>query len=703
MATTTAEAPPSPPSRTRSRVRPSAGFYTLLLALGGVVAAGFGWLYSDQALALLGIPDPGWTTTLGLPFVRAAGEICAVIAIGNLLLAAFGVPPREDGKLDVDGFRATRIAAWAGLGWMIAALLLVPLSLSEVSGMPLSQTIQPEYWSIAYDQVAIAAAFFWTAVFAAIFTLGAFATNAWIWTPVLTAVSFLSIMPLAVQGHSASGGSHDIATNSFIWHLVFTAAWVGGLCAVVAHIRRRGTHMVTLMRRYSFVAAIAFVVMVLTGLINAGSRVSWSDWIGTEYGTMLWLKTGLLIALGLMGYLHRKRTLPLIAKDETKTGPLYRLAAVEVIVMALTMGVAVALGRTPPPAPDNPNLSIQAVELGYDLPGPPTILKMFTLWRLDLFLGVISIVIAGLYIWGVVVARKKGMDWPINRTLFWLAGCVQLLWTTSSGLGMYAPAMFSLHMVSHMLLSMSIPVCLALGGPITLALRVMPAAGRGKPPGIREWIVVFINNPVSRFLTNPIVAAGQFVAGFWVLYFSPLYDVMVSDHAGHLFMMVHFLISGYIFYWVVIGVDAAPKHTSPWIRFATVTGALPFHAFFGIALMQSNNILGREWYETLNLPWVTNLLTDQNSGGGVAWGAGEIPFLLVFLALATQWLKEDRKEAARADRQAERDDDAELKAYNAMLQQMSTGEQMADEEYYTADYDQSVKAVTRPKKKHSRY
>ena len=338
--------------------------------------------------------------------------------------------------------------------------------------------------------------------------------------------------------------------------------------------------------------------------------------------------------------------------------------------MAGTIALAVSLGRTPPPAPLYVPTRQEAL-LGFELTGPPGWSTLLGQWRFDLVLGLASVVVLALYLWGVWLLHRRGIEWPISRTVAWVLGCVTLLLTTSSGLGMYIMAMFSIHMVGHMLLSMLIPVLLVLGGPFTLALRVLPAAGRSNPPGPREWLVEFINNPVSSFLTHPVVATIQFVAGFYLVYFTGVFEPLVSNHLGHVFMNVHFLISGYIFYWIIIGVDAAPRHYSPVFRLVVLVGSLPFHAFFGIMLMNVKTVLGESWYSQIGLPWVPDLLRDQFVGGAVAWAAGEIPLLIVMIALAMQWMTSDRKEARREERQAERDDDAELRAYNEMLRSLA--------------------------------
>ncbi|MGH3532564.1 MAG: cytochrome c oxidase assembly protein, partial [Mycobacterium sp.] len=173
------------------------------------------------------------------------------------------------------------------------------------------------------------------------------------------------------------------------------------------------------------------------------------------------------------------------------------------------------------------------------------------------------------------------------------------------------------------------------------------------------------------FLTNPAVATVLFVAGFYGLYFGGIFDAAVGSHVGHVAMNVHFLLSGYLFYWVVIGVDPTPRPIPPLAKVAVVFASLPLHAFFGVVLMSTRAILGESFYRSLHLSWHTDLLADQRLGGGIAWAAGEIPLVIVMIALLVQWTSSDQRTAKRLDRAAERDDDAELAAYNAMLAELA--------------------------------
>lgn len=259
----------------------------------------------------------------------------------------------------------------------------------------------------------------------------------------------------------------------------------------------------------------------------------------------------------------------------------------------------------------------------------------------------------------------------MGRTLAWLCGCGTILVATSSGIGRYAPAMFSVHMGQHMLLSMLAPALLVLAGPVSLTLRVFTPASKGRPAGAREWLLAFVHSPVARALTNPLVAFALFVGSFYGLYLTGLFDMALSRHWAHLAMNAHFLLVGYLFYWPVIGIDPAPKPLPHLGRLGMVFASMPFHAFFGITVMMSSTVIGESYYRGLDLPWVPNLLADQRLGGGLAWASGEAPLVVVMIALMIQWSRADGRRGRRIDRKAVADGDADLAAYNAMLKQLA--------------------------------
>ena len=639
--------------------------------LAGVTAAGLGALSLADALTATGLPDPGPVTTYGLPFVRAAGEIAGVVAVGSFMFAAFLVPPQQNGVLDADGYRALRVGTVASGVWTVCAALLVPLTVSDVTGQPLTSRLSPsDIWSVA-SLVETAGAWRWTAFLAAIVTVASIPVLRWSPTPLLFAGSLVTLIPLALTGHSSSGGSHDLATNSLLIHLIAAALWAGGLLALLVHALRGGGHADLAARRFSAVALWCFVAMALSGVVNAVVRIRPADLFDDGYGWLVIAKASALCALGVIGWRQRRSGVAALQSDPDARGPLIRLALTEAVIFGLTFGVAVALSRTPPPPPPVFNPSIPAIEIGYDFAGPPTVARVLFDWRFDLVFGTAAIVMALLYLAGVRRLRRRGDSWPTGRIVAWLLGCLVLLFATSSGVGRYMPAMFSMHMAAHMLLSMLTPVLLVLGAPVTLALRALPTAGKGDPPGPREWLLAALHSRVSRFFTNPIVATVLFVAGFYGLYFGGIFDAAVGTHAAHLAMNLHFLLTGYLFYWVVIGIDPTPRPIPPLGKVAMVFASLPLHAFFGVVLMSTKSVLGESFYKSLQLYWHSDLLGDQRLGGGIAWAAGEMPLVVVMIALLVQWTRSDRRTAKRLDRAADRDDDAELAAYNAMLAELA--------------------------------
>ena len=274
--------------------------------LAGCTAAGIGALSLADALTATGLPDPGPATTLGLPFVRAAGEIAAVLAVGSFLFAAFLVPPQRSGVLDVGGYRALRLGTVASGAWAVCAALLVPLTISDVSGQPLVDHLNPvTIWSLA-DLVNTASAWRWTAVLAATVTLASLAVLRWSWTPLLLAGSLVTLVPLGLTGHSSAGGSHDLATNSLLIHLVAASLWAGGLLALLAHALRGGEHTDLAARRFSAIALWCWIAMALSGFVNAVVRVPPSDLLTTGYGRLVVAKFVALCVLGVLGWRQRR-------------------------------------------------------------------------------------------------------------------------------------------------------------------------------------------------------------------------------------------------------------------------------------------------------------------------------------------------------------------------------------------------------------
>lgn len=654
--------------------RPGSQVMLLCAAIAAAVAALLAALSTSQALVLLGLPDPGPVTTYGIPALTALGEVAAVVAVGSLLLAAFLVPPQLSGVLDVDGYLAVRTAARASAVWAVCALLLVPLTLSDASGQPVgSVAAQPAQFLGAIGDVEASTAWAITSIIAAVTAAGCAAVLRHKWTPALFALSMLALMPRAVTGHSSTGGNHDIATNSLILHILAAALWVGGLLALLVHALRGGGNLAVATRRYSAIALAAFVTVAISGLVNAAVRVPVTSLLESTYGVLILAKIAALAVVGALGWLQRRRTVGALALDPANRRTLITLSMVESLVLVTTIGLAVALGRTPPPAPQDTALP-QAHEeaLGFALDGPPTAARLAFDWRFDLLFGSAALVLAALYLFALRRRRAAGMPWRRRWTASWLAGTAVLLVATSSGVGLYSPAVFSVHMAGLTAVAIVVPLLLVLGRPAALLASVLPAAAPGDAPGLREWLSAALRSRVARIVVNPWVSTAVFLASFYLLYPGGGFDTVADSHVARAAMRAWFLVVGLVMFWGMVGLDPVPRPISGLTKLLSSITALAGFAFFLVVMIDLEAALGASFYNGLRLDWNPDLLADQRRAGTIAWGIGELPLLAAAVLAAVRWSAADENAARLRDRTVDDIGDSELDAYNSMLSGLSS-------------------------------
>ncbi|QUH04999.1 bifunctional copper resistance protein CopD/cytochrome c oxidase assembly protein [Saccharopolyspora erythraea] len=621
-----------------------------------VVAAVLVWTAGGEVYAVLGYRDPGAVTVFGVNAARMVADVAAAVCVGSLVFAAFFTSPRESGGVCADGYAAVRTAEAAGWVWATAAAAMVPLEMSDSSGQPVADVLAPGSFSGMLHALIEPKAWLVTSAVALVVALSCHFVLSWRPTTLLAGVAVAGVLPPAVVGHSASNAGHDIATNAMLIHVVAAALWLGVLVAVVAHLRRNGARTALVLGRYRRLAFWCWTALAVSGVVDALVLVPLPQLLTTRYGALVLAKAGCLLVLGAVGVALRRRARGV----RGLLGP-------ELALVLVTAGVSAGMAHTPPPNLLARGVSPTAVVIGYDLPVPPSVLGVITTWRFDLVLGTAAVVMAVLYTVGVRRLHRRGDAWPAGRTVAWLAGCATVVVATSSGLGVYSSGLFSMHMLVHMVLNMLAPVLLVLGGPITLALRALPPSGRGNPAGPREWVLAVTHSPPARALANPAVATVLFVGSFYVLYFTPLFEWAMSQHWAHELMNAHFLLVGYLYYWPVIGVDPAPRPLPHLARLGVVFAVMPFHAFFGVIVMSKSTVIAENFYRTLDLPWAPDLLADQSLGGAIAWAGGELPLVIVLIALLTQWYRHDVRQGRRENRSG----DEELAAYNAMLARLA--------------------------------
>ncbi|OIK01389.1 cytochrome c oxidase assembly protein [Streptomyces colonosanans] len=296
---------------------------------------------------------------------------------------------------------------------------------------------------------------------------------------------------------------------------------------------------------------------------------------------------------------------------------------------------------------------------------PPFTLARGLEWSTDWFFLIACLLALGLYGWGVVRLTRRGDKWPMGRTAWFVVGILTIMLVMCTKLNDYGMVMFSVHMVQHMVISMLSPILILLGAPTTLALRALPTAGRGRK-GPRELLLMLLHSHYMRVITHPLFTIPMFIASLYALYFTPLFDFLMESKTGHIAMMIHFLAVGVVFFWPIMGVDPGPHRPGYMMRILELFAGMPFHAFFGIALMMATTpMIGTYQHPPASLG--IDALSDQMAAGGIAWAFSEIPSVLVLLALLRQWYTSEQRQAKRKDRAAARDGDKELEAYNAYL------------------------------------
>ncbi|MFD9035164.1 cytochrome c oxidase assembly protein [Streptomyces sp. NPDC059567] len=288
----------------------------------------------------------------------------------------------------------------------------------------------------------------------------------------------------------------------------------------------------------------------------------------------------------------------------------------------------------------------------------------------DLFFLIGSVVGLALYGWGVARLRQRGDTWPVSRTILFTLGVLTVALMMCTKLNDYGMVMFSVHMVQHMVISMLSPILILLGAPVTLALRALPVAARGDK-GPRELLLMLLHSRYMKIVTHPAFTIPLFIASLYGFYFTPIFDTLMGSKVGHIAMMVHFLAVGLVFFWPIMGVDPGPHRPGYVMRMLELFAGMPFHAFFGIALMMASEPMIKA-YENPPASLGIDALADQNAAGGIAWAFSEIPSVLVLIALVYQWYHSEQRQAVRKDRAADRDGDKELEAYNAYLASLRT-------------------------------
>ena len=587
-------------------------------------------------------------------------QLTGVLSIGLLIAIAFLDLDLKGKALNSSLIKKTRTLIYS---WLVVTFIYILIQIAYLLEQPLSASFDLTVIRSYLTQTSIGKSYLVQMIGIAIVLL--IPLKKVISSYVALLIALVAITAPVFQSHGSTSGYHGLAIGALVVHVIALSFWVGGLFGLTQLSK---ANKLIALPRFSEIALWSAIAVVLTGAATAWTRLDSIQAWQSKYGAVTLLKIFLAITLIGFGALHRRW----IIKSDYPS--VFRLVTAEIVIMISTIFVGSWLSTINPPEREiisSPGLLVTGIEM----PEPPTFSRVLLAYDADgLMLGLLIFAVA-IYIKGVIILSRRGDKWPVGRTIAFALGISAIDFATSGGLGVYSRFAFSNHMLSHMVLGMIAPIGIVLGAPITLALRTLPIGRNEQERGIRGSFIVLLHSKLSKIYTHPVVALAIFNGSLFALYFTPLFGNLMQGHSGHFFMSIHFLLSGILFFQVLIGVDPMPRKVPHIVKVIIIFAAMSIHAFFSISVMSASTLLDNGYFALLERPWATDLLADQRAGGAIGWAMGEIPILLALLATFIQWTRQDKKEAARIDRAADRaaamGEKDDLALYNQYLAELN--------------------------------
>ena len=589
--------------------------------------------------------------------------------IGSLLAMAFLLLDVE-GKVSTSAEKLRNFLKLSAFTWLIGVVGSIILTLAQILDSSISVALDITVIRSFITQISLGQYLAFQGLVALLVFVCAFQAEKILSLILLMLLSLVGLVAPVFQSHAASSGSHSLVIGSLVIHVIGLSMWVGGIFAIALLSQ---TDRPIAVPRFSQIALWSAIAVVISGTINAWTRLNFVSAWNSTYAYIVIAKAVATIGLLAMGYLHRKN---LANKDAINWIGFAKLLTTEAIIMVVTVAMGSWLSNTgSPDRPGEQKYDPALAIVGIQTPSEPTWSRIFLSYEPNALMIGILIMMVALYVKGVMVLTKRGDKWPVGRTISFAIGIATIDFATSGGLGLYAQFSFSYHMVAHMLLGMIAPIGLVLGAPITLALRTLPQGRTPTERGVRGSLLAALHSKIGTFFTNPVVALAIFDGSLFGLYFTDLFANMMQSHIGHLLMSLHFLAAGFLFFFVVIGIDPNPRKIPHLVQIVILFAAMSIHAFFSVALMSTTTLIDKGYFASLQTPWLTDLLADQKLGGSIGWAMGEIPILIALVATFINWLRDDTREAKRIDRnstrQAAMGQPDDLADYNLYLQKLA--------------------------------
>ena len=584
----------------------------------------------------------------------------------------------KDGKLSTSGSKIRSIISISAFAWFFSSVLNILFTLANILGESVTAVLDPAVLQSFVLQISLGQYLFFQTLIALFVAITSRVLTSSGYTAILLLISLIAVSAPVFQSHAASSGSHALAIGSLLIHVIALSFWVGGVIAIA--LLNQEDRKISL-PRFSQIALWAAIAVVISGVINASARLNFAAAWSSSYAYVVILKVLITFVLLYFGYKHRNY---LAAKPSVNWRAMTRLISVEAAIMIFVTALGSWLSSNQPPSRDSQEPFNAALAIaGMEMPDAPNFARILLEYDPSIFMIGLLVLAVALYIKGVVILTRRGDKWPVGRTISFALGISAIDFATSGGLGVYAHFAFSWHMVAHMVLGMIAPIGIVLGAPITLALRTLPQSRDGQELGVRGLLIKALHSRYARVLTNPVVALAIFDGSLFALYFTSLFGGMMQSHQGHLFMSIHFILTGILFFHVIVGVDPNPRKVPHIIRIVILFAAMSIHAFFSVALMSASTLIDGGYFESLQRPWSLDLLADQRTGGAIGWAMGEIPILIALVATFIQWMRDDSHEAKRIDRNTARmaalGQPDELAQYNLYLNNLNKKDREANQ------------------------
>ncbi|TDD18124.1 hypothetical protein E1218_26605 [Kribbella turkmenica] len=295
-----------------------------------------------------GIGGPSLFVGWLLPFFRLISAL-ATVGCAGALLAAVVLLRIEGGPLGVQGRRAVRDASNSAIIWAVCAFAGAVVTAAVLLDTPVDLLRLRLDDALGVPEVK---ALLITGILVVALAIGIRRVQTSSAAGLGVVVAITALIPTAVTAYPRNESYVVLAGAALVFHVIAATTWIGGLAGLVRYGRASRSGLPIVLERFSQVAVISSVTVLLSGLISAAGRLAarGGGWDGAldavtadSYGALLLAKAAVFVILIVAGALQRRRAIG----DLVQSGRgFWQLVGFELFVMALTLGLSVALSQT---------------------------------------------------------------------------------------------------------------------------------------------------------------------------------------------------------------------------------------------------------------------------------------------------------------------------------------------------------------------